>query len=289
MAAEAMGNEAGAATIMQDPGALNLAEEALALCRSLSPVPSTTEARLLFILGVAHGQRHDYSKSIAALEESVAIGTSIQDLRQLSMVYGNLSLSYQELGQLAQAARYAHRAMAIYETLRDKRMIAISENNLAILLFVQGDLGNAFRHGERSLSLFEELGLEAGKAHILMTMAELELARANLASASRYAAAARDVAERMGETANVGESRVWLGRIADADGESDAADAEFEAAFQLFELVNAPERKARNRAVYAEILEGRGDLVGANRQLKMALAALGTTSTSVVDARTATA
>src|SRR3989442_1737607 len=140
MAAEAMGNEAGAASIMQDPGALNLAEEALAACRSLNPVPTTTEARLLFILGVAHGQRHDYSNSIAALEESVAIGTSIQDLRQLSMVYGNLSLSYQELGQLAQAARYAHRAMAIYETLRDKRMIAISENNLAILLFVQGDL-----------------------------------------------------------------------------------------------------------------------------------------------------
>jgi len=289
MAAEAMGNEAGAASIMQDPGALNLAEEALALCRSLNSVPSTTEARLLFILGVAHGQRHDYSKSIAALEESVAIGTSIQDLRQLSMVYGNLSVNYQELGQLAQAARYAHRAMAIYETLRDKRMTAMSENNLAILLFVQGDLANAFRHGQRSLSLFEELGLEADKAHILMTMAELELARANLASASRYAAAARDVAERMGETANVGEARAWLGRIADADGDSDGADAEFEAAFRLLELINAPERKARNRAVYAEILEGRGDLVGANRQLKMALAALGTTSTSVVDARTATA
>jgi len=289
MAAEAMGNEAGAASIMQDPGALNLAEEALALCRSLNSVPSTTEARLLFILGVAHGQRHDYSKSIAALEESVAIGTSIQDLRQLSMVYGNLSVNYQELGQLAQAARYAHRAMAIYETLRDKRMIAMSENNLAILLFVQGDHANAFRHGERSLSLFEELGLETEKAHILMTMAELELARANVASASRYAAAARDVAERMGETANVGEARVWLGRIADAVGDSDAADAEFGAAFQLFDLVNAQERKARNRAVYAELLEGRGDLVGANRQLKMALAALGTTSTSVVDARTATA
>ena len=50
-----------------------------------------------------------------------------------------------------------------------------------------------------------------------------------------------------------------------------------------------PPVERRDRAVYAEILEGRGDLVGANRQLKMALAALGTTSTSVVEARTATA
>src|SRR5207247_8358541 len=144
-------------------------------------------------------------------------------------------------------------------------------------------------HGERSLSLCEELGRETERAHILMPMAEHEDARANVASASRYAAAAREVAERMGETANVGEARAWLGRIADADGDSDGADAEFEAAFRPLELINAPERKARNRAVYAEILEGRGDLVGANRQIKMALAALGTTSTSVVDARTATA
>src|SRR2546430_15351295 len=109
-------------------------------------------------------------------------------------------------------------------------------------------------------------------------MAELELARANLASASRYAAAARDVAERIGETANVGEARVWLGRIADADGESDAADAEFEAAFQLFELVNAPERKAPNPAVYAQSPEAPRCLVGAHPQAQIAPCPLGARS-----------
>jgi len=289
MAAEAMGNEAGAAGLMQDPGAVGLAEEALALCRSLTPVPSTTEARLLFILGAAYGGRHEWTKAIQVLEESVAIGNSIQDLRQLSMVYGNLSLNYQELGQFAQAARYAHRALAIHETLRDKRMLAISENNLALLLFMQGDLANAFRHGERSLALFDDLGQETEKAHTLMTLAELELARSNHEEAERYAIGARDVAERMGETGNVAEARAWMGRIADAQGDADVADTEFEAAFRLFELVNSSERKARNRAIYAEILERRGDLAGANRQLKLALAALGTTASPVVDARTATA
>ena len=157
-----------------------------------------TEARLLFILGAAYGGRHEWTKAIQVLEESVAIGNSIQDLRQLSMVYGNLSLNYQELGQFAQAARYAHRALAIHETLRDKRMLAISENNLALLLFMQGDLANAFRHGERSLALFDDLGQETEKAHTLMTLAELELARSNHEEAERYAIGARDVAERMG-------------------------------------------------------------------------------------------
>jgi tetratricopeptide (TPR) repeat protein len=289
MAAEALANEAGAAGLMLDPSAVSLAEEALAMCRSLNPVPSTTESRLLFILGHAYTTRHEYKKAIEALEESVAIGSSIQDLRRLSMVYGNLSLNYQELGRFADAARYAHRAIAINETLHDKRLLAVSENNLAVLLFMQGDINGAFRHAEISLRLDEELGIETLRAHVLMTLAELELARANYEAASRHAIAAREVAERRGETANVAEARMWLGRILEAEGHSAAADAEFDAAFQLFELVDVPERKTRNRAIYAEILEGRGDLAAANRQLKLALAALGTGAVALGDVRTATA
>jgi len=289
MAAESLGNEAGAAGLVQDPSAVALAEEAVAMCRSLDPVPSTTEARLLFILGTAYTNQHEYSKAVAVLEESVAIGSALQDLRRLSMVYGNLSLGYQELGQFAQSARYAHRAIAIYETLHDKRMLAIGENNLALLVFMQGDAAGALRHAQRSLQMFEELEIESGRAHVLMTLAELELARSNHDAARRFAEAARDVAERMGETASVGEAHAWLGRVAAAQGDPDRADAEFEAAFGFFDLVEAPERNARNRAVYGEILEARGDLAAANRQLKMALAALGTSPAHARDARTATA
>lgn len=289
LAAEALGYEAGAASIMVDPSAVSLAEEALATCRSVSPVPGPLESRLLFILGNAYVSRHEYQKSIEALEESVAIAGNLQDLRRLSMVYGNLSLNYQELGQLAEAARYAHRAIAIAETLQDKRMLATGENNLALLLFMQGDLAGAFRHAEASLRLYEELGIVAGKAHTLMTMAELELARAQYEPATRYAMDARDLAQRMGETANVAEARMWLGRILEAQGDVQAADAELTAALQVFEELGVPERKMRNRAVYADILEARGDLAAANRQLKLALAAMGASAVTLGDIRTATA
>jgi tetratricopeptide (TPR) repeat protein len=289
LAAEALGYEAGAAAIMVDPSAVSLAEEALAMCRSLTPAPSALESRLLFILGNAYGSRHEYKKAIQALEESVAIAGGLQDLRRLSMVYTNLSLNHQELGELAEAARYAHRAIAIHETLHDKRMLAISENNLALLVFMQGDIGGAFRHAEASLRLDEELGIEAGRAHTLMTLAELELARANYEAASRYATDARDLAGRVGETANVAEARMWLGRVFEAQGDRVAADAEFDAALQLFEQVGVPERKTRNRALYADILEGRGDLAGANRQLRLAIAAMGATAVTLGDIGTATA
>src|ERR1700737_1208179 len=47
MTAECLGSEASAAYLMQDSGALALAEGALATCRSLKPVPVITETRLL--------------------------------------------------------------------------------------------------------------------------------------------------------------------------------------------------------------------------------------------------
>jgi tetratricopeptide (TPR) repeat protein len=289
MAALAMGYEAGAAGNMLDPSARAIAQEALSLCRTLTPVPSMLEARLLMIVGHSYSQSHEYEQAIRALEESIAVGAEIQDLRQLSLVYSGLSLNHQELGQFAQAAKYSHRAIAIHETLHDKRSLAAAENNLALLLYMQGDLRGAFRHAEHSLVLFEETGQDEGKAHVLMTLAELELARSNDEVAARYAVAAREVAEKMDESANVGEARMWLGRALESRGDSHGADFEFEAAFKVFDAVGVAERKTRNRAIYADILEARGDLAGANRQLRLALAAVRPSSAAFLDTRTATA
>src|ERR1700730_17351964 len=54
MLAECLGAEATLAYLTQRPNALALAEKALAVCRSLTPVPTPTEARLLGILATAH-------------------------------------------------------------------------------------------------------------------------------------------------------------------------------------------------------------------------------------------
>ncbi|HEY6118210.1 MAG TPA: helix-turn-helix domain-containing protein [Candidatus Dormibacteraeota bacterium] len=289
MAALAMGYEAGAAGNMLDPSALSIAKEALALCRSMSPVPEMLEARLLMIVGHAYTQAHEYADAIQALEQSIGIGAAIQDLHQLSLVYSHLSLNNQELGRFAEAARYAHRAMAIHETLQDQRSLAFAENNLSLLVYKQGDLAGALRHAESSLARFDELGYEEGKANVLMTLAEFELARSNHDVATDYAREARELAEHSGVSANVAEARMWHGRILEAQGDRAAADAEFEGALNLLDQLGVAERITRNRAVYADVLEARGDLAGANRQLRVALGAVRPGSVLFLDARTATA
>lgn len=289
MVAECLGWEAGAAQMMQDRTALGLAEEALARCRTIKPVPRATEAWLLHIVGHVHIARHEYRKAIPVYEQSLALDADTPDLRRLSYTYANLMLAYSELGDFKAAGRYARRATALAETLRDRVSLMHGENNLALLLYKEGDLDSALRHAETALQMSDELGVQAGKAHVLMTMAELELAGSNFFAAARWAEAAVEQAQRMGETTNVGEAHVWLGRIAAARGDAATADAEFGLAFQLFESAEATDWIARGNCVYAEILEARGDLPAANRHLRRAIASLGMPSAAAQTARVAIA
>jgi tetratricopeptide (TPR) repeat protein/DNA-binding XRE family transcriptional regulator len=274
MTAECLGSEASAAYMMQDPGALALAEGALATCRSLNPVPSITESRLLGVLGGVHTANHRWEAAIKALEQSIAAGDVVKDLRRLSIQYSNLSFAYQELGNINQAMHYAERAMTLHETLNDRISLARTENNLGIMLMREGELAESRIHFERSLRLFEETRADSDKPPVLLSLSELTLAESNVDEAARFANEALELAKQNSAVATIADAHSWLGQIAAARGNDGAADAEFAAAFEvLLEPGVSPELMSRTYARYAEILEARGDILGAVHHLKRALAA----------------
>jgi transcriptional regulator with XRE-family HTH domain len=274
MTAECLGHEASAAYLLQDPSALGLAERGLDLCRSLQPVPRTSEARLLFVLGSVHATNQDWPAAIDCYERAIAAGEVVQDLRRLSLMYSGLSLAYSEVDQLNQSAYYAQRALAIHETLNDRLSLARSETNLGILLIKRGELASAGEHLNRGLVLFDEAAVALGKAEVLLGLCELAIARSQLAEAEKFAVDARDLAERLSEKATLAESHMWLGRIAAERGDDARVDAEFGAASGILELLGASERLSRCHVQYAELLEQRGNLVAANQQLRLALGRL---------------
>jgi tetratricopeptide (TPR) repeat protein len=273
MTAECLGSEASAAYMMQDPGALALAEGALATCRSLNPVPRLTESRMLGVLGGVHAANHQWEAAIRAYEQSIAAGDVVQDLRRLSMLYSGLSQAYQEIDNTSQATHYAQRAMTIHETLNDRIALARTENNLGMMLLREGDVAKSRSHLERSLRLFKEAGADVGaKAAVLLSLCELELAELHVDEAARFATEALELASRLSAVATIADAHAWLGRIAADRGDEGAADAEFAAAFDVLELPGAyPELSSRTYARYADILEARGDIVGAVQHLKRAL------------------
>jgi tetratricopeptide (TPR) repeat protein/DNA-binding XRE family transcriptional regulator len=273
MTAECLGSEASAAYMMQDPGALALAEGALTTCRSLNPVPRLTESRLLGVLGGVHTANHRWEAAIKALEQSLAAGDVVMDLRRLSILYSNLSFAYQELGNVHQATHYAERALTLHETLNDRISLARTENNLVIMVMRGGELARARSHFERSLRLFTETRADSDKPPVLLSFCELEMAESNVDAAARFATEALELAKQNSAVASMADAHAWLGQIAGVRGDDGTADAEFASAFEVLrEPGVSPDLRSRTHARYADILEARGDVVGAVQQLKRALA-----------------
>jgi Tetratricopeptide repeat./Helix-turn-helix. len=270
MLAECMGSEARVASMTQRPEALDLAEQALAVCRGMKHVPAATEARLLSILATVHVANREWDTAIKLYEEAIQAAGSLFDLGRMAKMYSGLSGAYKETGHADAAAKYAGRSIALLEVLRDRVSLAQAENNLGLILLAQGDRAGAHKHLDRSLELAEETNLEVGRSHVLMSLCELSLLQGNLKAARQFAEQALAMAERMHEAANVAEAHVWMGRIAAEVGDDQLADTEFEIAIRGLSEVGVEERLLRCHGIYAEILEKRGELKRAYEHMKKA-------------------
>jgi tetratricopeptide (TPR) repeat protein/DNA-binding XRE family transcriptional regulator len=273
MLAECLGSEASLAYLTQKPGAVELAKRAIVLCRGIDPVPHTTEARLLGVLGMAHLANKEWDLAIAAYEDAVEAAGALYDLRKLAMMYGGLCDAYRETGQLEAAARFGNRAVALFEVLRDQRNLARIENNLGLVLLSRGEHEKAREHLDRSLGLHEETELEIGRSSVLLSLSELALTEGNVARSREFAHQALDLAERLDERANVAESHISLALAADREGENAAADHEFQLAIAELTAIGAEERLLRCHGLYAEVLERRGDVDKAYGHMKKAFSA----------------
>ncbi|HET9781080.1 MAG TPA: tetratricopeptide repeat protein [Candidatus Dormibacteraeota bacterium] len=285
--AEALGQEAQAAGLMQDSSAVQIAEGALATCRSLKPVPQLLEARLLRVLGHQLLTSERWAEAIACYDEAIATGDAVQDLQQLSLLYSGMSLAHQELGEINQATRYAQKALTIHETLQDRISQARSLNNLGWMLVKLGDFAAARTHLDRALRIFEEQHVEVGRAEFLMSLATLEMEEGRLETAAATARRSLELSTGLGEVASAAEGYVLIGQIASRRGKAADADEAFAQALVFAERAGAS-RLSRVHEAYADVLESRGDLIGANRHLKQALTARRPAS-AAMGAREATA
>jgi len=273
MLAECMGSQASLAYMTQQPGAVAIAERALSLCRSLSPVPQTTEARLLGVLASAHLANGEWDSALKLYTEAIEVAGSLHDLRRLALTYHGVSNAYKEMGHNEAALVYANRSLALLEVLRDRVSLARIENDLGLLLMAKGDNVAARKHMDRAIDLSEETELQFGRASMILSLSELSLQEGNVDAAGELAEQGLRLAERLDEGVTIAEAHIWLGRVAEMRGDNEAVDREFELAFRGLGENGMGERLLRCHGMYAEILERRGDLERAYVHMKMALSA----------------
>ena len=273
MLAECMGFQASLAYMTQQPGAVAIAERALALCRSLRSVPETTEARLLGVLATAHLASSDWESAMRFYTEAIDIAGELRDLRRLALMYHGMCIAYRETGQNEAAMRYAIRSVALLEVLRDRVALSRIENDLGLLLMAKGDNAGARQHLDRAIELSDETELETGRATMILGLCELSLQEGNGDAAAELADQGLRLAEVMHEAATVAEAHMWLGRVAEQRGDNEAVDREFALAFDGLDKLGANDRLLRCHGMYAEILERRGDLQQAYVHMKNAWSA----------------
>jgi tetratricopeptide (TPR) repeat protein len=272
MAVECMDWEAGALYTLERREALEVAEAALRECRGLRPVPVSTEVRILGHMGSIQLAHHEWKKAVAAYEEAVQAAGSLRDLGRLARMYNDLSLAYQELGNLTRAATYSHKALALAAMQQDRLVAARAENNLGLVLMKQGELDAAERHIRTSLAAFEEVQVQREKSHVLLSLGQLYLEREAPGPAEAYVRQALDLARQQGETMTAGMALQFLGRLAERAGDHPGADDAFNDAIGLLSEAGVSERLLECHTVYAELLVKRGQMDLAIEHWRQAMA-----------------
>jgi tetratricopeptide (TPR) repeat protein len=274
LAVEALDWEASAWGLLEDPRALAMENEALERCRNLDPRQPQLEARILGHLANLFVVARSWSRAISYYEAAVEAASAVKDLLQLAKMHHGLGLAYQRSEHRAKARGHLDKALALYSIESDTSAVYRVENDLGNLMLVQGRLDAAERHLLKALAGAEELHINRrGRGFILANLGEVCMRSGRTGEARGYLEDALGVGEAFGERIVVADAAMLLGRLEEGLGHSQAADDHYRSAIRALGEIEMPNRLRDCYVEYAEVLEARGDLHAAYRQLRLAVAA----------------
>lgn len=258
-AIEALDWEAAARFLLEDPGAVDLLEEARRRCLALAVPAPRLLARIETHLATVHVHRHSWRSAVRAFEAAITAGSDIFDLLELAHAHSGLGTAYQHLGQPAKALVHASKALALYELRAEVGMRANAHNNIGDLLLHEGQFDAAERHIREAVAAYSELNAERqGLGYALTSLAELEVRRGNGLAALEAALEAIEAAREAGERVVIGMAHIQLGAAHELLGRGRDADGAFDQALAVLAAVDQPLRLRDAHMRVAEILEARG-------------------------------
>jgi tetratricopeptide (TPR) repeat protein len=205
LAAECLEWEAGARYLEEDPGALELAEEALRRYRALEPRAAEVESRMLEHLGTILVRHCEYVRARDRYEEALQVAGPRLDISRLARIYHGLGTCHMSLGDRQRAIELTSRAVTLYGVENDIRPHAArfdlprAEGDLGMCYLAQGDLERADELLQAALEHLAETGVERLRSRGLLSMAELRQAQGRAEEALELIGEATALAERFDE------------------------------------------------------------------------------------------
>lgn len=271
MAVEALDWESSALSLLDDPNALPLANQALERCRSLNPKAPQVEARVLGHIAGMYLVAHAWMPAIRYYEAAADAASGVKDLQQMAKMHHGLGVAYQRMEQAAKAREHFDKAISLYSIGADMSAVYRVEIDLGDLLLRQGQLDSAEQHLLKALSGSNELGMDRrGRGYILNNLGEVSLRRGQLSAAREYIEQAIFAGKSVHERIVLANAHVLLGQVEERSDSPDLADEHFENAIDTFEELGMPDRLRDAHMDYAELLEARQDLAAAAHHWKRA-------------------
>jgi tetratricopeptide (TPR) repeat protein len=274
LAVETLDWEASAWGLLDDPRASPMEDEALERCRKLEPRQQQLEARILGHLANIFVVTRSWDLAISYYEAAVAAASAVKDLLQLAKMHHGLGIAYQRSENAARARGHLDKALALYSIESDPSAVYRVENDLGNLLLGEGRLDAAEQHFLKALRGAEELHINRrGRGYILANLGDVCMRTGRPDESRRYLEAALGVGEAFGERIVLADAAILLGRLEEGLGNARLADAHFRSAIRALEEIEMPVRLRDCHVEYAQVLEARGDMGAAYRQLQLAVAA----------------
>jgi tetratricopeptide (TPR) repeat protein len=271
MAVESLDWESSALGLLDDPEALPMANKALDRCRRLEPPAPQIEARILGHIAGMYVVAQSWPLAIRYYEAGVDAASGVKDLLQLAKMHHGLGLAFSRTGHPGTARQHYDKALALYSIENDHGSMYRVENDLGDLMLQQGQLDAAEQHFLKALEGSVDLGLDRrGRGYILACLGEVKLRKDDLAEANEYLLQALGVGEAGGEPIVMAEAHVLLAQVEERIGNLAVADDHFEVGIRILEELGMPDRLRDAHMEYAEILDGRRQMIAASRHWKRA-------------------
>ena len=264
MAVEALDWEASALGLIEDPGAIGLAGEALVRCRRLDPKPPQTEARILGHIANMYVVAHAWDQAIRHYQDAVEAAGGVKDLLQLAKMHHGLGAAYQHTQQPAKARQHYDKALALYSIESDLSAVYRLENDLGDLLLRQGQLDSAEQHFRSALAGSTALQVDRrGRGFLLANLGEVSLRRGQMDQARQQLEEALDAGSVVGEQVVIANAHALLGQLEARQGDLKLAGDHFDSAIAILETLDMPDRLRECHIARAESMYENGDIASA--------------------------
>jgi tetratricopeptide (TPR) repeat protein len=211
--------------------AIALSEPALELARQLGE--RQAEARIFWIMLLAHMAAGRLEQAIAAGEESLRLARQLDATEQLGYTLTDLSRAYMGIGRGREAQHMLLEAQQVWQALGNQPMLAESITNEGSLHFFSGHYEQALQPLTRGLHISRSIHNAWGEAYSLMILAFVSYERGEFGAAMAHAEACLAASESAGFIYSALNARAVLALLYGILGLPERGLAQLELAEQL--------------------------------------------------------